>query len=253
LSPIAISSTAFVLIFGGVFLGAWLRNTLPGHHLNADAKDVVRLGASLMATIAALVLGLLINSAKSSYDTQRNQVRQMTANLILLDRLLNAYGPETQEARELLRKTVDPLIRQLWIRDQSNDPATTTHDPIPVGEMAAAKIFGLSPKTDAQNSLKSRATQVASDIAQLRLSLSELSGGTIPVPFLAILVFWLMIIFASFSLFSRLNSTVVVVLLVFALLASTALFLILEMDNPFTGVMQISDVPLRNALVPPAH
>jgi len=253
LSPLVISFIAFALIFGGVFLGAWLRNALPGHHLDDDAKDIIRLGAGLMATIAALVLGLLISSAKNSYDTQRGQIRQITANLVLLDRILAEYGPEARDSRELLRRSVDPLIQRIWHRTGAGDSGTAPYEPLQDAEQAIAKVFALAPANDAQASLKAHAIQATSDIAQVRLTQLQLAGDTIPGPFLAILIFWLTIIFASFSLFSRLNLTVVVVLLVFALSASTALFLILEMDSPFSGLMQISSAPLHNALAPLAQ
>lgn len=250
LIPLMISLVAFVLIFGGIFIGSWLRRAVPGHHLNSDAKDIVRLGAGLMATIAALVLGLLITSAKSSYDTQSTQIRHMTVDLILLDRILNDYGPEAREAREVIRQAIGPAIEKIWRTYQSNELTRAPFEPLPVAEKAIAKIFALTPLTDAQSALKARAMKITVDFAQSRLAQLQLAGSSIPGPFLAILIFWLMIIFASFSLFSDLNATVIVVLLVFALSASTALFLILEMDNPFTGLMQISSAPLRNALVP---
>jgi Protein of unknown function (DUF4239) len=117
-------------------------------------------------------------------------------------------------------------------------------------EDAMARIEALAPQTDTQRSLKARMVRVVTDVTQTRLLLFEQSGKSIPVPFLAVMVFWLAIIFMSFSLFSRLNPTVIVALFVFALSASAAIFLILEMSQPFTGLMQISSVPLRNALAP---
>src|SRR6266550_6728502 len=106
MSAIALSCIAFVCISGGVLIGMLLRSTLPEHHLSTDAKDVVRLGTDLIGTIAALVLGLLIASAKNSFDTQSTQIRQLTANILLLDGLLAQYGPETRTARDLLRRGI---------------------------------------------------------------------------------------------------------------------------------------------------
>src|SRR5882724_6580994 len=106
MSAIALSCITFICISGGVLLGMFLRNTLAEHHLSTDAKDVVRLGTGLIGTIAALVLGLLIASAKGSYDTQSTQIKQMTANIVLLDNLLARSGPEVKEARVLLRRNV---------------------------------------------------------------------------------------------------------------------------------------------------
>jgi Protein of unknown function (DUF4239) len=250
LTPIAVSSIAFAVILGGAFSGTFLRNALPGRHLADDAKDIVWLGTGLIGTIAALVLGLLIASAKGSYDTQSSQVQHITADVVLLDRLLAQYGPEAHPIRELLRQAMDPLVERIW---RENSALTAKDSPFAAtaaSEEAFAKIGELAAQTEAQHSLKARAIQLSTDLAQTRLLLFEQAGKSIPTPFLAILVFWLAIIFASFSLFARLNPTLVVALTVFALSAAAALFLILEMGEPFAGLMQISSAPLRNALAP---
>src|SRR3974377_1726208 len=106
MSALALSCLIFVLTLGGIFLGALLRRALPEHHLSKDSQDVVRLGVGLIATIAALVLGLLIAAAKSSFDTQSTQTKQITANLILLDSLLAQYGSEAHPIREQMRSAI---------------------------------------------------------------------------------------------------------------------------------------------------
>jgi hypothetical protein len=247
-SPTAVSAITFVIILGGACVGAVLRRALPGRHLTDDAKDVVRLGAGLVGTIAALVLGLLIASAKTSYDSQSNQVHQMTADVVLLDRILGQYGPETHPVRDLMRRAIGPLTERIW---QQSDTPTRNDAPFtatPLADDVFARLGELDPQTDTQRLLKARAIQVSTDLAQARLLLFEQSGKSIPVPFLAVLVFWLAMIFASFSLFARLNATLVAALFVFAFSASAAIFLILEMGQPFGGLMEIPSAPLRNAL-----
>jgi hypothetical protein len=249
-SAMAVSLIAFAIIFGGAFLGVFLRRALPGHHLADDAKDVVRLGTGLIGTIAALVLGLLIASAKSSYDTQSSQVQHVTADIILLDRLLAQYGPEARPIRDLIRRAVPAMVERIWGENASQTAKPAPFAATSVAEDAFARIGELAPQTEAQRSLKARAVQVSTDLGQTRLALFVQAGSSIPMPFLAVLVFWLTIIFASFSLFSRLNPTLVVALLVFALSASGAIYLVLELSQPFAGLMQISSAPLRNALAP---
>jgi hypothetical protein len=202
----------------------------------------------LIATIAALVLGLLIAAAKSSFDTQSTQVTQITANIILLDNLLAQYGPEARPIREQLRSVVGPFADRLWREKQTN--ATTPFEVDASAEKAYLAIQSLSPQNDLQRSLQTRAAQLSTDLAQTRLLLFAESDNVIPSPFLAILVLWLVIIFASFSLFSALNMTVFTCLSLFALSASCAIFLILELSRPFSGLMTISSVPLRHALGP---
>jgi hypothetical protein len=249
MTPIAVSLVAFAIILAGAFAGTLLRWALPGHHLADDAKDIIRLGAGLTGTIAALVLGLLIASAKSSYDTQSGQVQHLTADVVLLDQLLAQYGLEARPIRELMRQALAPLVDRLW-RESGTAAKDAPFAATAASEAAFAKIGELTPQTDAQRSLKARALQVSTDLAQTRLALFVQAGSSIPMPFLAVLVFWLAIIFASFSLFSRLNPTLVAALIVFALSSSAALFLILEMSEPFAGLMQIPSGPLRNALAP---
>jgi hypothetical protein len=248
MNVLAVSGIIFVLILGGIFLGALLRRFLPKHHLSEDAQNTVRLGVGLIATIAALVLGLLIAAAKSSFDTQNSQIKQITADLILLDNVLAAYGPEGRPIREQMRSSVGPFADRLWREKQDGlrGPFETN--------AAAEKIYletqGLSPQSDLQRALQSRAAQLSNDLAQTRLLLFVESDNLIPTPFLAILVFWLVIIFASFSLFSPLNMTVFICLSLFALSAACAIFLILELSQPFTGPLMISSAPLRAALAP---
>lgn len=230
--------------------GSLLRRTLPKHHLDDHAKDIVRLGAGLVATISALVLGLLISSANSSFETQRNEVRQMAASIILLDELLDRYGPETRPIRQTMRNGIEPLVSQLWGELGARGPQSIAAEPSGNAVRAYVALHELTPQTDAQRSLQVQAIQTATDIQKSRLMLFERSHAGIPTPFLAILVFWLMMIFVSFCLFSPLNPTSIVALIFIALSASGAIFLILEMGQPFNGMMQLSSRALRTSLNP---
>jgi Protein of unknown function (DUF4239) len=246
MSPMAIGWVVFALVFASALLAMSLHNALPEHHLSADSKDVVKLGIALIATMAALVLGLLIASAKSAYDTRSNQLAEASADMIQLDRALARYGPETKEARSLLQRSVAATIERFWPAEGAKpiaiDPAAS-----PV-EALSDKIETLTPQSDAQRSMQSQALTLAADMGRTRLLLFEHLGASIPVPFLVVLVFWLCIIFASFGLFAPRNATVVTVLCVCALSVAGAIFLILELDQSFEGLLQVSSAPLRAAL-----
>jgi hypothetical protein len=248
MSPLVLSCIIFVLILCGMVLGMFLGKALPQHHLNKDSRDVVRLGVGLVATIAGLVLGLLIAAAKGSFDTQSGQITQITADVIQLDNLLVQYGPEAAPVRNLLRTAIPVVVDRIWREKVTN--ATAPFVANAKGEALYLAIVALSPQNDIQRSLQARAIQVSNDLTQLRLSLFVETGNAIPAPFLVVLVFWLVIIFASFSLFGSVNATVFTILSVFALSASGALFLILELSEPFSGLMMISSTQLRNALAP---
>jgi hypothetical protein len=246
MSAIALSCITFVCISAGALLGMFL----PGHHLSTDDKDVVRLGTGLIGTIAALVLGLLIASAKSSYDTQSTQVTQMTSNVVLLDNLLAEYGPETTEVRNLLRRGVVVLADRMWRENSSDVAKATPFEASAESDAFFAKLQQLLPQNDSQRSLQARAIQIATDIAQTRLLLFAQRNNSIPMPFLVVLIFWLTIIFGSFGLFAKPSATVFGSLFVFALSAAGAIYLVLELGQPFTGLMQISSAPLRSGLMP---
>jgi len=243
-----LSGIIFVLTLGGIWVGTLLRRTLPRHHLNEHAKDVVRLGVGLIAAIAALVLGLLIGAAKGSFDTQTTQVNQITANLILLDRVLEQYGPESRPIRRHMRNVVGHFADQLWREKQMTTGGSFQTNA--AADQVYSEIYKLLPQNETQRSLQSRAGQVINDLAQVRFMLFAESENLIPTPFLAILAFWLMIVFASYSMFSPLNLTLFTCLSLFAFSAACAIFLILELGRPFTGLMMVSSAPLRNALGP---
>lgn len=251
MSALTLSCLIFALIIGGILFGAMLRRALPKHHLDKNSQDVVRLGTGLLATIAALVLGLMIAAAKNSFDTQNGQIKQITADVILLDKLLAEYGPAASPIRHQMRDAIGPLVSRMW--HEKEDTTVAPFASIAEAEQVFLQIQALSPQNDLQRSLYARAVQLSTDLAQTRLLLFAETGSAIPAPFIAILAFWLVVIFASFSLFSEMNPTTFIFLSVAAVSASCAIFLILELSEPFTGLMTIPSSPLRNALAPLAQ
>jgi len=239
---------AFACIFGGSLVGMTLGAVLPERHLSQESKDVVKLGMGLLATMAALVLSLLLASAKSTYDTKNKELEEIAANTLLLDRVLAHYGPETQDARALVRKAVEKALHATWPEDGAEPPRLDAPGTIPVIEVVQDEIRALVPRTDAQRWLQSRALQVSGDVAQMRWLVFGSTGSSIPGPFLVALVFWVAAIFGSFGLFAPRNATVVGVLLVCALSVAMSLVLILEMDQPLAGWLKVSSGPLRYTL-----
>jgi hypothetical protein len=239
---IVIRLIVFACTFGGALLGMFLRAVLPERHLSADSKETVRLGMGMIATMAALVLGLLVASAKNFYDTQSSDLTQLSANVVLLDRVLAHYGPETKEARDVLRGAVARSLNLIWHQDSQMAPTAAG------GEILYDIIQALSPQNDVQRALKAQASSMAIDLGKLRWLMFEQGSASVSLPLLAVLVFWLAIVFASFGLFAPPNVTVIVTLFLCALSVSAAIFLILEMYMPFQGLMQLSSAPLRNAL-----
>ena len=246
MSSTIISLIVLAFVFGGALLGILLHAVLPQHHLGNETKDIVKLGMGLVGTMAALVLGLLVASAKGSYDTQNAELTQLAANVTLLDRVLAHYGPETKETRDLLRSTVVQVVDQIWPKDgPSAAPAAPQSSG---GEILYDRIQKLSPKNDAQRSLQGQALSIAMDTGKLRMLMFAQATGAVSIPLLVVLVLWLTIIFISFGLFAPFNATAVCSLFVSALSVSGAIFLLLEMYTPYVGVIAISGAPLRAAL-----
>jgi hypothetical protein len=249
MSSLAISGIAFACIFGGTIIGMTLRAFLPEHHLSGETKDLVKLGMGLIGTMTALVLGLLIASAKSSFDTQRNGLAQMAGNVIVLDRALAHYGTESEDAREMLRASVTDMLQRTWPAEYP-DPGSTGGKSATEGKYEGLyeKIQKLAPENDAQRAFQAQALKIAMDIGTARWLLFSQKGSSIPTAFLVVMVAWLTLILASFSLFAPPNATVFITLLICALAVSSAIFLVLELDRPFDGMIQISSAPVHNAL-----
>jgi hypothetical protein len=250
MSPLSITLIAFGCIFGGMLIGMLLRVVLPGHHLSDESKDAVKLGIGMIATLAALVLGLLIASAKGTFDMLNSGLMQTSSKVILLDRVMAQYGPETREARDLLRQGVASTIERIWSEKRTRQTEPKITDPRAGFESIQDKIQELSPQNDAQRSLKLRALQVSGDIAEARWLITQQSRhSSLPMPFFVMLVSWLVIIFFGFGLLSPRNATVIIVLLVCVLSTAGSLFLILELDHPYGGLIEISSTPLRDTLL----
>jgi len=246
------STAVAVVVFGCTFLGALaglvLHARLPVHHLDGDSKDVLKLVMGLIATMAALVLGLLISSAHRSYDAQEAEVQQIAVHLFQLDRALERFGPDASDARKLLYQIV---LAEVKFASTIDGGGAMTDKPLQAQKETAElfdRITSLSPKTEAQRFIQAQALQLLSRLADTRLLLNEQARGSISWPFLVVLVFWLAVLFVGFGLFARFNATLVAALLVGAVSVAGAIFLILEMNRPYTGLMQISIAPIRNAL-----
>jgi hypothetical protein len=245
MSAIGVGLIAWACLFGGSLIGMRVRNALPEHHLNEDSKKLLQLGLGIIGTMAGLLLGLLVASATAAYNEQRNELLNASSTIVLLDRVLAHYGPEANEPRRLLKATVQSSVDRIW----SKGPVTTRFDPASRGpEAFFDELENLSPKTESQRSLKPEALSLLLNLFQTRWLLFEQTGATVSVPLLIVLVFWFTITFTGFGIFAPPNPTVMVSLAICALAVSGAIFLILEMYSPFSGIMQLSSQPLRYAL-----
>jgi hypothetical protein len=240
-----ISGGVFACVSGGAFAGSMLAGLLRKHHLTPDAKDVIKLGIGVIGTMAALVLGLLVASAKGSFEAQKGEVTQMSVDIIQLDRILALYGPETAGARAALRTTTALALARMWPEE---DHSSLVREETVEWEGVFDKTQELVPKSEDQRWLRDRARQIVMNLGHTRWLLSQQADPAIPMPFLVVVVLWLTLLFASFGLFAPRNATVLITQFVCALTASTAIYLILDLERPFHGMIQVSSAPFRNAL-----
>src|SRR5208337_4026594 len=224
-------------IFGGTIIGMFLRTRLPDHHLSIDSREVMKLGIGMISTMADVVLGLLIGSAKGTFDTLSRGLMQTGAKMILLDRTLAHYGPEAKEARKMLRGKINSVAALLEGKKSAAELEKADQSEIgieDIGDNIGQKVRQLSPRNDDQRRLQSQALQLLAEISETRWFLGEHVGQTsFPMPLLVVLICWLTIVFFCFGLFTSPNRTVIAVLFVCALSAASSLLLILELDQPF--------------------
>jgi hypothetical protein len=245
-----IGLAVLVCVFGGALTGMFLGRVLPAHHLGDDTKSVVTLASGTLSVLSALVIGLLISYAKGDFDAQSKVVQKLAADLILLDRVMRQFGPETGEARDLLRRYTALKIALTWPEENVGGDGPRLDDPaaFEMLESVLAKLRGLTPQSEAQRWLQSRALQIGGELTEERWLLAAENERSVPQPFVATLVFWLTILFTGFGLFAPRHATAVVALLVCAVSLAAAIFLILEMDRPFDGVIAVNATPMRIAL-----
>ena len=243
MTPATIGVISTACVFGGALIGIGLQRLLPKHHLSRESQDVVKLGAGVIATVTALVLGLLVSSAKSSFDAMNARITQMSANIIILDRTLAEYGPEAKNARESLRWSVETTLHKIWPEERIGVSAMAAIERGGAIEAVQAELRQLAPRNDEQRQLLAQARQLASDASQSRWMLIEEAQNELPTTFLVVLVLWLTILFLSFGLFAPRNATVAAALLIGACTMSAAIFLILEMNRPLDGFIKVSSAP----------
>jgi len=243
-----VASVILACMLSGMALGSYLRLVLPDDHTQADSKDILMTSAGMMATLIALIIGLLVTSAKGTFDEANSSITQGGAKIITLDYYLSHYGPEAKEARELLRQAVASGIDRIW-PDESRQGADLAKMEAAT-EMAEVytKIRELSPQNDSQKYLQSQALQIGADMMQSRWMLIEQSQTNLPRIFLVVLTFWLTVLFAQFGLLAPRNRTAKSALFICAISMSCAIFLILELNNPLEGTIKVSSAPLLKAL-----
>jgi hypothetical protein len=243
----ALEATAvFLCLLGAAFAG-WSSNTrLSSKNLQDDTNATVRLVANLFVVMTSLTIGLMMNSAKNSFDANDRNVRTLATDIILLDRTMRALGPSSDEPH---RRLIE------YVRVSLKNPSIVDEDPRAEALLDAVgtSLRSLRFSDRQQTALWNDARALYRQTVQQRWVVVEQPGGSIPTLLIVVLIGWLAIIFASFGYRAPRNAVVLTSFVSAAFLISATLFLILDMDTPATGFIKVSDGPIRHVLTELEH
>jgi hypothetical protein len=244
---VVIGLISFITIFGGALVGLYGARRIPRDHLDQQTQSAVNVSVAVIGTLAALVLGLMITAANRSFSARSDEIRQLSLQVIRMDRNLRRYGPEATDARTKLFAWAALKTQLLFPEKGRVLPSPETG--IAILESVQDALLALTPKTEAQKYLHTLCLTLSSNLIQARWSLEQRTGHNIPVPFLVLLIFWLTIVFASFGLFAPTNSVTITSLLLCAVAVSGGIMVIEELDNPMSGLIRMPFEPMQKALV----
>jgi hypothetical protein len=247
MKDILIGIVVFAIIFGGALVGMFLGKILPTVHMSTDSRDAVRIVMAMLATLSAVVLGLLTGSSISSLGEKEAEFRSAGVQFIMLDRTLAEYGPETAKTRGLLKQLLTERISQIWPEEDGAVSLTALSSGAGIN-LVQRDLFALTPQTEQQRWLRTNALQITNTIAESRWTTVEQIGSRFPWAFFIVVVAWLAVIFASFGLFAPRNASMTAALLIAALALAIPIFMMLEMDQPYGGLVKIPSTSLRVAL-----
>ena len=248
MNSIEVSLLVSACVFVAAIVGMNLHRVLPRTHLTKDTQDVVRLGTGMVSVLASLVLGLLVATAKSSYDTTDHSIRAYAADIALLNETLRDYGKDASRPRDALRQYTEQFLRNVWPKNRELSSELEINKAGTMLEHTREDIRALRPIDDGQKWLLGQALDVSTSLLRQRWQLIEQSGPSIHSVVLEILVCWIVAIFISFGLNAPRNGTVVAGFLICSIAIGGSIFLILELDNPLSGILRISSWPVENVL-----
>jgi hypothetical protein len=247
-TSIVISIAVGILTFGCGVCGLLLQRLLPEQHMSGGSRDMISAVIGLLTLLLALVLGTLVGSAYGFYATQKSEVESLSAREIQLDLALAQYGPQAQAIREGMREGMKRAYTTFWGSERADPKQLAVAAYLPGLRAMDAAIVSLDPQTPLQKQLIPTIGFNASFIEQTRLLMSLQLASPISWPLLIIVVSWALLLFCGFGVLSRLNPTTVAALGFGAFAVASAMFLILELNAPFTGLFRLSPAALEQTI-----
>jgi len=246
MNNILITAAVFVLLAGSGLISMSMYTRLPEHHRDDKTRDAVRTIASIFIMMTSLTFGLLINSAKNTFEMINGNMHVYATDLIILDRMLRTYGSDANDARRMLIAYTEEAISHparveelLLTKSDSSGRALDA-----VGDALSA----LTPSDRFHETQLVDIRKHYNRMLKHRWAIVEHSEGSIPMPLMGMLVCWLMVVFTSFGYRAPRNTVVVTMILISAFLISTSVYLIFDMNVPFKGPIRVSDQPIHRAL-----
>lgn len=246
-STLIIGIAAFAAILGGALVGAQARDRLPKQHLTDETKSLVSVSTGVVAMVAALVLGLLISNANTKFTQLGGEVTALSAEILRLDHILRRYGADAEPAREILMQYAERKSVDLF-PESPGDVRVSNPSTYELLQRLEDKLLSLKPANSRDQWWLSQGLMLAGKIGDARWLIAQQIGQGTPKAFVALLVFWLALLFASFGLFSPPNMTSAITLILCALAVAGAVAIFLELEQGFGGIVRISPAPMRQAV-----
>ena len=245
--PLVIALVTWILVLAAGLAGIWIGSRLPEEHRTNDSRNLVSIAMAMVSTLTALVLGLLLSVANTSFGENQEQLMSTSSDLIRMDHLLRLYGHEADGSRDLLRQYAHSMLQDVFPPDgsQRNVENEATLDLLAKVEHWAALLV---PANETQRWLQPHILDVSDKIVQEHFALVKQRLDAIPAALTILMLLWLVLLFASFGLFAPWHSTSIIVLLLSSGAASGAVLLILELETPNRGFVNLSPDPLQHAI-----
>jgi len=241
---ILIAVITLACTFGSAFAGEFLSRKLPDETLSNDSKDAVKLVMGLIATMSALLLSLLLASAQTTYNAQNANVEGLAAAVLQMDRMLELYGPAAEPLRKEVHEITDSTRSVIWEADGVHSDRLN-----PIGlqhriNNLLVSVLSLPTDTNLHRFAQAQFIRAASEASTIRINMFEQSRSRLPLPFLVVVIAWLSFLFMGFGLLSPFHRLVRFTFLVGAVSVSAAIFMIIELSSPYSGLIQLSDAPI---------
>ena len=237
----------FVLLAAITLVALYFHRRLGDDLLTQATHDAVKIGIGVIVVLSALVLGLLIASAKNNFDTAGRDLKRFSTEAVLLDRTLRAYGPEGASARNTLQRYIERALAGTWPTGKRAEVVADPEAERMIYELQDS-ILALTPQNSRQRALNEELRGEVRRFIELRWILVEEATPSLNIPLLGVVVVWLSLVFASFGYNAPRNRVVIITFVLCAACIGGAMFLILQMDRPFEGLIKVSPAPLEKAL-----